>query len=303
MDEIDLIIIKELWANSRITIRELSDNLDISVNSVHKRVNNLVEEGIIESFILVPVNLHPASAWVLIFGKSNSPSLEKAIHKLGKKGNINKVVSCLDNWVMINGHLRKISDLNNFTEDVVRELAIEDYTFGILTDGEMKDETPPLSKLDYQICNSMANNSRKSMSDVAKELSVTPKTVKRRLAKMEEEGSVYARIQWQPAVGSEIISYMYLTLKPGITRQEVITDLSNDFTPHFIQHYEFSNLPDFLLVAIWGKTLRQINDLQHDLKESGKFKKVTTNVQYKAYHFDTWAHEYVRKMGEIKKSQ
>ena len=299
MDEVDLIIIKELWKNSRITIRDLCDTLGMSVNSVHKRINNLENEGIIEKFVFTPAKLHPASVWVLIIGQSDSPALEKAIYNLGNKGNITKAIVCLDNWVMIEGHLKDISDIKSFTEEVVRELAIEDYTFCIESCDEKTDEPVSLSKLDYQICYSLSENSRKSMSDVAEELGVSPKTVKRRLAKMEKDKAVYATIQWQPTMSNDIIAYLYLTLNHGVGKKEIIADLSNNYKPHFPEHYEFSNLPDFLLVAFWGKTLREINDIQHRLNRSGKFKKIVTNVQYKAYHFDTWAQEHVRKMAKV----
>jgi DNA-binding Lrp family transcriptional regulator len=37
MDEIDLIILKKLIENSRVTYRELGDLVDMSVSAVHKR--------------------------------------------------------------------------------------------------------------------------------------------------------------------------------------------------------------------------------------------------------------------------
>ncbi len=300
MDEVDIVIFKELWKNSRITIRELSDKLGISVNSVHKRINNLVEVGIIECFFLRPNKLYPASLWVLLFGKSNSSELENKILKLGKKGNIFKAVQCLDNCVLIFGPLKDISEINNFTEDVVRELIMEDYILGIQANNENNEDTVSFSKLDYQICHSLAKNSRRPLLDVANELGVTPKTVKRRLTKMEKDGSVHTKFRWQPALGDMILSYMYLTIKPGISRQEITAYLSNDFNTHLLQYIEFSNLPNFLLTAFCGRTFGEISDIQQRLNESGKFKEITVNVQYKAYHFDTWMDDHIRNKAGIK---
>jgi DNA-binding Lrp family transcriptional regulator len=293
MDEVDLTIINMLWMNSRVPLRELADKLDLSVNSVHKRINNLVDQGVIEQFCMTP-NLHPDSVSIIIIGKSNSPSLEKAINDLGKTRNVEKAMSGLDNWIMMSVHLKKISEMNAFTEQAVRELALKNYIVGLFTCDDQKTEPVPLTKQDYQIFNSMAQNSRKSISDVAEELGVSPKTVKRRLTKMEK--MIYAGINWQPTMSNDIISYMLLTLKPGVTRQEIIADLHNEYKPNMMQHHEFSNLPDFLIAIFWGKTMREINDIQQRLKDSGRFKSITANVQYKAYHFDTWAHEHVRKM-------
>jgi DNA-binding Lrp family transcriptional regulator len=46
MDEIDLIIVRKLLENSRLTYRELATIFDMSVSAMHKRIKNLVDDGI-----------------------------------------------------------------------------------------------------------------------------------------------------------------------------------------------------------------------------------------------------------------
>jgi DNA-binding Lrp family transcriptional regulator len=296
MDEVDLEIFKELWANSRITMRELSDKLNISVNSVHKRIANLEEIGVIEGYIMMPIQLLPASVWVLMFGKSTSPELEKAILGFGERPDVFKVMPGMDNRIMVNGYIRDVTDIQDFTEDAVRQLALDEYSLGILAFPKIPDGTTTFSKLDYRIIDSMADDTRKAISDVAKELGVSPKTVKRRLTKMEDDGTLQVAIIWQPSMGDIIQTYMYLTLKPGVDRQDVIADLANNYKVNLLNRYQFHNIPDFVLAAFWTKTMREANDIQRRLEESGRFKMVTPNVQYRAYHFETWAREHVRKM-------
>ncbi|UCC20336.1 MAG: AsnC family transcriptional regulator [Promethearchaeota archaeon] len=50
MDEIDLNIILLLMNISRLTYREISDFLDLSVNAVYKRVQTLIDIRAIEKF-------------------------------------------------------------------------------------------------------------------------------------------------------------------------------------------------------------------------------------------------------------
>ncbi len=54
MDEIDLIILKRLLENSRLTYRELAEMTNMSVSVIHKRINKLVDDEIIETFIARP---------------------------------------------------------------------------------------------------------------------------------------------------------------------------------------------------------------------------------------------------------
>jgi DNA-binding Lrp family transcriptional regulator len=298
MDEVDLVIWRELWANSRVTIREIADTLGISVNSVHKRINNLVELGVIEGFFMMPIKLLPASVWVVMMGRSDSPELEKAILRLGKRDDVFKVGSFMDNHVMVTGYLRDVSDIGDFTEDVVGQLALVEHSIGLVPMEKIPDGTVSFSKLDYRILDSMADDSRKAFSDVAQELGVSPKTVKRRVTRMEDEGTVHVRILWQPSMGDIIQSYMYLTLIPGVAKQEVIADLANNYKPNLLASYEYPNLPDLVHAAFWTKTMREVNDIHRRLVDSGRFKMVMPNVQSMAYHFETWAREHVRKMAK-----
>ena len=50
MDEIDLIIIKKLIENSRVTYRELAEMVDMSITTIYKRINKLVDDGNINAF-------------------------------------------------------------------------------------------------------------------------------------------------------------------------------------------------------------------------------------------------------------
>jgi DNA-binding Lrp family transcriptional regulator len=294
MDEVDLVIWRDLWANSRVTIRELSNKLGISVNSVHKRINNLVELGVIEGFFMLPIKLLPASVWVLMMGRSSAPELEKAILGLGKREDVFKIASFTDHHVTVTGYLRDVGDIGDFTEDTVRQLALVEHSLGIIPIDDVPDGTASFSKLDYRILDSMADDSRKAFSDVAQELGVSSKTVKRRVTRMEDEGTVHVRILWQPSMGDIIQSYMHLTLGPEVTRQEIKADLANNYKPNLLASYDFLNLPDLVLAAFWTKTMGDVNGIHRRLEGSGRFKVVTAHAQSMAYHFDTWARDHVR---------
>ncbi len=50
MDNIDVVLIQLLLANSRRSYGELAGQLGLSVNAVHKRIQALIEAGIIRKF-------------------------------------------------------------------------------------------------------------------------------------------------------------------------------------------------------------------------------------------------------------
>lgn len=50
MDKIDVILIQLLMQNSRRPYRELAEILHLSINAVHKRIQELIKIGIIRNF-------------------------------------------------------------------------------------------------------------------------------------------------------------------------------------------------------------------------------------------------------------
>jgi Lrp/AsnC family leucine-responsive transcriptional regulator len=51
LDEIDMKLLNELQANSRITIRELSEKLHLSTTPIHERIKKLEKGGYIKDYI------------------------------------------------------------------------------------------------------------------------------------------------------------------------------------------------------------------------------------------------------------
>ncbi len=47
MDETDILITKELAIDPRLPYRDLADRLSLSVNGVHKRIQQLISTGVI----------------------------------------------------------------------------------------------------------------------------------------------------------------------------------------------------------------------------------------------------------------
>jgi DNA-binding Lrp family transcriptional regulator len=84
MDEIDFSILKKLLENSRVSYRELATLIDMSVSAIHKRINNLVENGIIDGFIARPNITTLKYLWVLIFGTSTARSMDAVFKELGQ---------------------------------------------------------------------------------------------------------------------------------------------------------------------------------------------------------------------------
>ena len=296
MDETDLKICSILHGNSRISIRDLGDILDLSVNSVHKRINALVEDGVIETFVMLPSNLSIYTISILIMGNSQCKSMDDCVSKLSKNKSVWKVIVGLDNKMFISCLVPSLDHLRELTDFVIRAGELEDYKVGIFeepcckdTPGEDEAKIPKPTKMDYRIMHSFSKNSRRPISDVADDLNVSPKTIKRRLAKLEKEGYVGSGIYWQPTMTNDIITYLSMTIGPDMDLRDLWANLKNNYSPNFITLYSL----------FWTKTMRQMNDIQQSLRKEEGFKSIRSNMQYRAYHFDTWVGDLIEKRAEF----
>ena len=124
MDPIDLRIAKILLTNCRITYRDISQTLDLSVNAIYKRVQNMIEAGVIRAFTAKPSLIGLKAVNVLVFGQSEGTNLNDISKELGSHESIYFVGNAGGNFLYIDGYLREISELNEYTALVSRNAKI-----------------------------------------------------------------------------------------------------------------------------------------------------------------------------------
>ncbi len=105
MDEKDMLILSELVKDSRKTLSELAEMLDMSISSIHKRVKKLEKEGIIERYTAVvnPDFFDTVTAFLLIGAENpekifnNIKSIDSVVEVYKALGNFNMVVKIRSN--------------------------------------------------------------------------------------------------------------------------------------------------------------------------------------------------------------
>ena len=186
MDKTDLFLIMMLLANSRTTYRELASKIGLSVNAVHKRIQGLVQSGIIRTFSAsLDIGMLKALT-IIIFGKCLDRTVEEVLKRAQKNDAIYWISAAGGDFVYVGAHIRSISDLEPLVEYVRDELCIAEPTVGIENVQQHVCPEKELTALDYQIIRSLQKNSRKQIVDIAEELHISAKTVQRKLSNMEQ---------------------------------------------------------------------------------------------------------------------
>ena len=310
MDQIDFTICLMLVWNSRIPYRELAETFKMSVNSIHKRVKAMVNLGILDKFVttLSYSSFKATPSNIVMFGGSKAKNVKGLIEKLGVNENIYTVSQHSGNLFIIHACIRNLRDLEPLVSFIKQAAEIPELKVGLdsspMQSGAEVDVTREvkLSTTDFLIINALKDNSRKPVVEIAEEIGVSTKTVRRRLDKLIENHLIDFSIHWYPDKCSEVTAMIILTLKPTIDadKTEIIKTLRDKYGQKILFTWTFSTLPNTIVICVWVSSMKELQDIQNSLI-SDDFESVSINIGIGGKIFPTWREKYLEdKIKEIR---
>lgn len=296
MDRTDFELLEGLQDDPRVSYRKLADRLDLSVNSVHKRIQHMIDLGIIPAFIatLGPAveSYTVATAW----GKTTTDDQERTISELGRDDHTRQIVEATNDFLYLQWYLRDISELDDLIAFAKESGGIEapQVTF-------TKVPVPPgsenvkLSGMDYRIIDALMTDSRRPLKEVSEELDASQKTIRRRLAKMRRESSIYLTTRVVPTSTPDIFSFFHIYLEEGTDRREAGSYLREKYDDSIVNVQTVDNLPYFFLLHFWTQTMKDLKVIRTSLAKEEIIKSFFVNIFYDIHVFDTWREDLVRK--------
>jgi DNA-binding Lrp family transcriptional regulator len=311
MDKTDMSLIMLLAANSRLSYAELAEKLNLSVSAVHKRIQLLIETGVICKFT-AKVSLQSLEAIVVfVSGTSQLGSFQDLPTKLKAHGSIYWLVEGSGKFLCIGAYLKNLGELIGLVEFVKKEAGLPEPTVRIanlvpmseyrvmasaaqvMPNFQPKDLT--LYDLDYKIISSFKDDSRKAISDVATEVGVSAKTVRRRLMRMTKNNLIEFGLEWYPDKSNDIITLIDLQLKPEADMGKVAYDILRKYAPNTLFYWYFVNVPNFLNYMVWTNSMNELESLRENLEKEPGVASVVPNILYTGYIFNTWRDQLVEK--------
>jgi DNA-binding Lrp family transcriptional regulator len=294
MDETDLLLIKMLLADSRTPYRELADRLDLSVNAVHKRIQLLMEAGVITKFT-TKISLPAVGAAVaLVYGFSRG-KLDEVSARLGEDEHIYWVSQASGGMLYVGAYLRHIGELEGVVTLIRTVGMIDDPIVGILAMPPVDPKDHELSKLDLRIIQKLEDDSRRPVSEIAGELNTSAKTVRRRLDRLLDNKLIECSLEWYPDKSNDILTMHHVRIQPSVDRVHIAISLLNSYSPAGLFFFLFSNLPDTILFCTWSSTMKDLNDIRKRLdKETGVITS-TPFILYSGQVYETWRERLVEE--------
>ncbi|TFF87366.1 MAG: winged helix-turn-helix transcriptional regulator [Promethearchaeota archaeon] len=307
MDEIDFTLSKILMVNSRISYSEIADTFGLSVNSIYKRIKSLVELGIIRNFKTRLSFLNfPHTTNVILFGRSPEKDKKVLMDKIGNHECVYNVTQASGELFYFHAFSRNLRDLDSIVSIIKEEAKINNLTVAL-------DKNSPSAfpielieinylNVDYLIINSLRENSRKTISDIADEIEVSTKTVTRHLNRLIKEQLIHFTIDWYPDKTSELISFIIINSKPekGFNKINLIENFKK-IEKNLFHHYRFINLTELMLLCVWTSSMKELQKIEGFLNEYD-LESVEVTILLEGKIYPIWIDKYLdEKIEEIKK--
>ncbi|MFW9943820.1 MAG: Lrp/AsnC family transcriptional regulator [Candidatus Sifarchaeia archaeon] len=236
IDSIDRKILWELDANCRVSYEQLSRKLGMTANAVKKRLDSLLETGIIVRFMVIPHNALIDAEFVSgIVYTDGSESQHEFVEAMGGHSvvhHVSPLVSVSGGAYHIFGQYRgpeMLLDLGQFLRglDSVTDVKIYPTLF------------PPgkkieLTKLEMKVLSCLLKNPRMQISEIAEMSGLSTRMARKVLRRLEEGGGVRFTVRWDVNAGDNISFWIAVQWNPkSFSHDEIKERLANEFSGEY----------------------------------------------------------------------
>ena len=297
LDKADLDIVKALIQDCRMSYQDLSKRVGITRSAVKKRLDRLIESGVIHKFVVRLSSSMTNMEYAMAFLEFKSPpSEDDIIRALSSSPSITQVSKAFDGRYCVFGVYYSIDELSELTTLLwsLRDLKdVRLYSkFMVDRGGEME-----LTGVHMKILRVLMDDARMSIADISKQTGLTSRRVTKALGQMRDSGAVRFTIRVTENVSEK--STEVVTAIAWDAQQKSLDDvvhwLEDEFSENFIAADPLATEPT-ILVEFTVDHIRDVDMLSARLMESPFINSVESMILYPSHRFSD---PRARKLDEL----
>ena len=296
LDELDGKILRSLSRNCRVSYNSLGSEIGMTAKSVKARVKKMQSSGVIDSFIVKvnPMVLGYSKVCILVLRINNKAVDEK---------HIRRSISLLGD-ILNTGHVLGSISTFKFAVKKEAEEKLELLVDVIGQDHLIQNQTVAFQNVreqptyvDFKIMRCLLDNPRTQISDIAEKISMSSKTVARRLEKMIGNDVLDFTIQINfTAIGGYIVSVVSANLEKG-AHTKVLERSYADLEDSFFVYSPMLSQQEVIYWLFFSKDVFALDSVIKRIESYGGVKKVDVLIPISIeYHKDILIKEIERKL-------
>lgn len=283
LDDIDLHTIRLLARDSRTTYRNIASIVGISTNAVKERVSKMISNGIIQKFVVLvnPLIFGYEKQCILIIRHIDKTLKEQEIlNKINLLGDVFAYAKQLGGASIFVISVRAgAQDKIDILTDLLKPAALESIFVS------HRPITMQIHISDLKIMRCVLSNPRMLVEDIAREASISSKTVVRRLEKMRENHILEFSILTNPS-STQLIGYIEFAVVINIeisNHQDIIERIYREMQEYLLIIPD-SYQKEVIFAVFFCANIPIVNLILKSLESYDGVNRVevfiTTNLQY-----------------------
>lgn len=315
MDPVDKKILWELHKNCRVSYQNLSEVLGISANAVKKRVAKLIENGVIYNFsVMLSLEYLKSEALYGLVYTDGYEVEEEFIQNLGSSPMVHVVGTIASgsggayNFFAQYIGSHGLSELGHFIRTLDHVTQTELFPLLIPKDHSIS-QAPPIrdkeqggkfSKIELKVLQSLIEDPRISISDIARESRLTARRVGRTIEQLMDKGVSFS-VRWNLSAGGYDLIMIRTVIdekKKPVT--EVAEWIRERFPHQFWLPYISADAP-IVFLSFVVKNMQEAEHIAQTIKGADFVLSTKVSVRFSETKFPWMGHtmikELVRKAG------
>jgi DNA-binding Lrp family transcriptional regulator len=260
LDKTDIDILRILFHDCRTSYRSIGLSVGLSTNAVKARIKRLLSTGVIQDFSTV---INPAA-----FGYTklchltirNSKTLGETLNRLKLLGEPVMKLDCIGGISVIVVAITEQKDEKiQLLSEALKPAIVQNCFVGRYLSTKQK-----LRETDYKMLKCLISNPRMEISEIARRISVSSKTVSSRLEKMKENKMLHFSVWTGPASMQGYVRFAMFIRMERKGSQKSIRQIQEELEKNFVIAFSMIIQED---VTTWQLVARNIFEIDSALKK------------------------------------